>query len=242
MTIPSSHDQVDGWIEGELWDHKRPMDLNTGPCTKLASSPFYSSPSLSWVGSMSDYVDMDKLPESQLHDTLPCPDRLDATGIEECIQQSSRQIKPSQKLIHKLKSEARLLPLSQAEQSSPKRQRRLSSSCEWALEAEFTPDKLKTSKQETIIEPVAEKPHAAVERRYRENINSKISQLHQMLCVIQVTNEEASFHFNKFNTENSTKISKADVLSNAMRYVKRAEQEKKAMGEEIKFLRRGWST
>ena len=86
---------------------------------------------------------------------------------------------------------------------------------------------------ESKPKPSAKASHSLIERKYRENLNSKIIQLDQTL---------ASTRQSKLDTDASDKSApgktrKADVLNEAMRYVKQAELESLARIKEIDFLR-----
>lgn len=81
--------------------------------------------------------------------------------------------------------------------------------------------------------------HSITERRYRENLNSKIVQLDRTLSSTrslkgQAQNPEAEDgHY----LESPVKARKADVLNEAMRYIKQAEHDSEARDKEIDFLR-----
>jgi wobble nucleotide-excising tRNase len=87
--------------------------------------------------------------------------------------------------------------------------------------------------------------HSVIERRYRENLNAKIAQLNRMLSTMEETSDadaDADSDSDlegakKSNAAKLTKIKKADVLSNAMKYIKQAEQNKRNMSAEIDFLK-----
>ena len=81
--------------------------------------------------------------------------------------------------------------------------------------------------------------HSITERRYRENLNSKIVQLDQTLSSTRslkgkAQNPEAE---DEHYLESPVKARKADVLSEAMRYIKQAEHDSEARDKEIDFLR-----
>lgn len=79
----------------------------------------------------------------------------------------------------------------------------------------------------------AKASHSLVERKYRQNLNSKMDLLGQTIALSQ--------HFrNKTDTDDKpspSKLPKAEVLNRAMRYVQRAEIESEACMREIEFLR-----
>ena len=93
------------------------------------------------------------------------------------------------------------------------------------------------------LEPKAKAPakiaHSITERRYRENLNAKIVQLDQTLSLTRDPKDRAqrSEAKNKEHVETTVKPRKADVLNEAMRYVKQAEHDSEARAKEIEFLR-----
>jgi len=80
--------------------------------------------------------------------------------------------------------------------------------------------------------------HSIIERRYRDSLNSRITQLDQTLASTRQANKKDG---NPVTTEETAEVPgktrKADVLNEAMRYVKQAELEKEARANEIDFLR-----
>ena len=76
--------------------------------------------------------------------------------------------------------------------------------------------------------------HSVIERRYRENLNTKITQLDQEL--ISACNLK-SLSSGEKPEEAISKTRKADVLTDAIKYVKQSERESKAHTQEISFLR-----
>jgi hypothetical protein len=86
----------------------------------------------------------------------------------------------------------------------------------------------------------AKKAHSVVERRYRENLNSKIMDLHHTLLATEFGSWSSNVEDVKlldFKMEEGGKIRKSDVLVNAMTYVHRSEIEMRHMSEEIRRLR-----
>jgi hypothetical protein len=86
----------------------------------------------------------------------------------------------------------------------------------------------------------AKKAHSAVERRYRENINSKIMDLHRTLLATEFGSWSSDVEDVKLldlKKEECGKIRKSDVLVNAMTYVHQSEIEMRHMSEEIRRLR-----
>jgi hypothetical protein len=86
----------------------------------------------------------------------------------------------------------------------------------------------------------AKKAHSAVERRYRENLNGKITELHCTLLATEfsswLSDDEGAKLLNRPKEELS-KIRKSDVLVNAMIYIHQSEIEMRHMSEEIRRLR-----
>ena len=82
--------------------------------------------------------------------------------------------------------------------------------------------------------PLAKSSHSIIERKYRENINTKITQLDQTLFDIRHPSGQPG---EPKTDEHPNKTSKAEVLNGAMRYVKQAELESEARIKEIDFLR-----
>lgn len=81
-------------------------------------------------------------------------------------------------------------------------------------------------------------PHSVVERRYRENLNSRMTQLDLMLTAIHDRSRKAGdLDVGPRHTEIPGKTRKADVLSDAIRYVKQADLEGTTKSKEIEFLR-----
>jgi hypothetical protein len=80
----------------------------------------------------------------------------------------------------------------------------------------------------------AKKAHSAVERRYRENLNSKIMDLHHTLLATEFGSWSSGVENIK---EEWGKTRKSDVLVNAMTYVHQSEIEMRHMSEEIRQLR-----
>jgi len=86
----------------------------------------------------------------------------------------------------------------------------------------------------------AKKAHSAVERRYRENLNSKIMDLHRTLLAAGFgsrSSDAEDVRLLDLGKEEWSKIRKSDVLVNAMTYVHQSEIEMRHMSEEIRRLR-----
>lgn len=81
---------------------------------------------------------------------------------------------------------------------------------------------------------LARSSHSIVERKYRDNLNTRITELDQTLYDIRYPDRQSS----KLDTnEHPQKMSKAEVLNEAMRYVRQAELDRKSRMKEIDFLR-----
>ncbi|KAF3940211.1 hypothetical protein ABW19_dt0205263 [Dactylella cylindrospora] len=98
----------------------------------------------------------------------------------------------------------------------------------------------KLSKHEA--QQVKKAAHSTVEKRYRANLNTKITHLHEELVK---ASEEDSVSLSselrgsksKGATAGPPKTRKADVLTDALNFVNRTQKEKKMMKEEIDFLK-----
>lgn len=97
--------------------------------------------------------------------------------------------------------------------------------------------------------------HSAIERKYRENINSKIGELHKVLCSAagpyypDPDNEPGAYPYARVqrpeedddadsgSAAGSTALpaKKADVLAGAVAYVRRSEREKRMMSEQLRI-------
>ena len=86
--------------------------------------------------------------------------------------------------------------------------------------------------------PLGKNSHSIVERRYRENLNTRMTQLDLMLTAIHDRSRKAGdLDVGPRHTEIPGKTRKADVLSDAIRYVKQADIEGATKTKEIDFLR-----
>ena len=84
----------------------------------------------------------------------------------------------------------------------------------------------------------AKASHSVIERRYRENLNTKITQLDQALSLIRQSHKQAEdLEADEKSIELPGKFRKADVLKEATRHIKQVELESKARIKEIEFLR-----
>ncbi|MCJ1284641.1 hypothetical protein MMC26_003976 [Xylographa opegraphella] len=80
--------------------------------------------------------------------------------------------------------------------------------------------------------------HCQVERKYRENLNTKFETLRRAIPSMQSPGDNPSSAGPDLeDLGGSSKPRKADVLSNATDYVKQMEEKNRAMANEIEFLR-----
>jgi hypothetical protein len=97
-----------------------------------------------------------------------------------------------------------------------------------------------SSEDKATSQTRAKKAHSVVERRYRENLNSKIMDLHHTLLATEFSSWFSDVEDMKLldlKREEWNKIRKSDVLVNAMTYVHQSEIEMRHMSEEIRQLR-----
>lgn len=79
--------------------------------------------------------------------------------------------------------------------------------------------------------------HSIVERKYRENLNSKITQLQETLSVTDYFVQGDSRLPNEAPAPNGAKPRKGDILTRTIDYIQHAEVDKRHMSEEIRLLR-----
>ena len=90
----------------------------------------------------------------------------------------------------------------------------------------------------STLKSLGKAPHSIVERRYRENLNTRMNQLDLMLTAIHDrTRKAGDLDVGPRHTEMAGKTRKADVLSDAIRYVKQADLEGASKTKEIDFLK-----
>ncbi|EXJ88278.1 hypothetical protein A1O1_05208 [Capronia coronata CBS 617.96] len=84
----------------------------------------------------------------------------------------------------------------------------------------------------------AKQAHSVVERRYRDNLNGKIMQLHRALVAAESTPRLSGMPNQDFfaSRENRAKVRKSDVMTEAMNYVHQSEVEIRHMSDEITRL------
>lgn len=90
----------------------------------------------------------------------------------------------------------------------------------------------------STLKPSGKAPHSIVERRYRENLNTRMTQLDLMLTAIHDrTRKAGDLDVGPRHTEMAGRTRKADVLSDAIRYVKQADIDGASKSKEIDFLK-----
>ncbi|KAL2045474.1 hypothetical protein N7G274_001902 [Stereocaulon virgatum] len=119
----------------------------------------------------------------------------------------------------------RSTPSTPPEEQIPRKRRRNST----GLPATEPDAELEDIRFESKTKPSAKVSHSVIERRYRENLNAKITQLDQALTSVRQAGEG--------QPEAPGKARKADVINEAMRYVKQAKVEGESRNKEIEFLR-----
>lgn len=84
----------------------------------------------------------------------------------------------------------------------------------------------------------AKQAHSVVERRYRDNLNGKIMQLHRVLIAAESTSRMTGMpNQDMFAArEHRAKVRKSDVMTDAMNYVHQSEVEIRHMSDEITRL------
>lgn len=87
----------------------------------------------------------------------------------------------------------------------------------------------------------AKQAHSLVERKYRENLNAKIAQLHNTLQSSHygpkvAENDDSDDPNSNVTPTNASKVRKSDVLTEAMNYVNQTEVEMRHMETEINRL------
>jgi len=129
------------------------------------------------------------------------------------------------------KPPGRSRPSSSSEgQSLPKRRQ------SWDGHSVLDPAAVRLEENVDVIETkqLSKTAHSVIERRYRDNLNAKITQLGQILIS---TREYESLSPDEKPIEVASKTRKADVLTDAIKYVKQTKLESKANTEEISFLK-----
>jgi hypothetical protein len=85
----------------------------------------------------------------------------------------------------------------------------------------------------------AKAAHSIVERRYRDNLNDKIIQLHHLLTEADLagTFPALSHTSTSWPLQSSGKVQKSQILSNAIEYVHQAESGMLCLSDEVQRLR-----
>ncbi|KAL6246630.1 bHLH/Zip transcription factor, partial [Rhinocladiella similis] len=76
--------------------------------------------------------------------------------------------------------------------------------------------------------------HSVIERRYRDNLNGKINQLHRTLQATEVTSP--LMRFDAPPSDPGRRVRKCDIMTKALQYVHRSELESRHMRDEIQRL------
>ncbi len=157
--------------------------------------------------------------------------------------EESSSSKPS-KTPRDCQSLRRSLPSSSSErESQPKRRQSASGKPEDFAPAHDTgadvkQDEASQESKESKARMATKASHSVIERRYRENLNTRITQLDETLYSTRHPNPQGpTLEVNEVSAKAPGKSRKADVLNEAMRYVQHAELESKARMKEIEFLR-----
>ncbi|KIW85663.1 hypothetical protein Z517_01055 [Fonsecaea pedrosoi CBS 271.37] len=80
--------------------------------------------------------------------------------------------------------------------------------------------------------------HSVIERRYRDNLNGKMMQLHRVLLAAETSPTSPAAHFNASLTAAtpSGRVRKSDIMSRAINYIHQSEVEIRHLDDEIKRL------
>ncbi|KAK5230018.1 bHLH/Zip transcription factor [Exophiala xenobiotica] len=95
-----------------------------------------------------------------------------------------------------------------------------------------------SSSDEDSAQLRAKQAHSVVERRYRDNLNGKIMQLHRALVATEATSRLTGMPNQDFYAprEHRGKVRKSDVMTDAMNYIHQTEVEVRHMSDEINRL------
>ncbi|KIW34413.1 uncharacterized protein PV07_01191 [Cladophialophora immunda] len=93
------------------------------------------------------------------------------------------------------------------------------------------------SKDESAIQK-SKDHHSAIERRYRDNLNGKMKQLHRVLLAAETnqTSTSPSKTSSSAGPALSSRVRKCDIMSKAVNYIHQSEVEIRHMDDEIKRL------
>ncbi|KAJ9606748.1 bHLH/Zip transcription factor [Cladophialophora chaetospira] len=85
----------------------------------------------------------------------------------------------------------------------------------------------------------AKHAHSVIERRYRDNLNGKMMQLHRVLSVVEAGQSLRSTGavLDDSETKVSSKVRKSDIMTRAIGYIQKSEIQLKWLGEELVRLR-----
>ncbi|KAJ9618593.1 uncharacterized protein PV06_00746 [Exophiala oligosperma] len=95
-----------------------------------------------------------------------------------------------------------------------------------------------SSSDEESAQLRAKQAHSVVERRYRDNLNGKITQLHRALVATEATSRLTGMPSQDFysSREHRGKVRKSDVMTDAMNYIHQSEVEIRHMTDEVARL------
>jgi len=108
------------------------------------------------------------------------------------------------------------------------------------------PPRAKSRKQSTEVEGPhdgtqgtrrSRTAHSIIERKYRDNLSSKMTQLQQTLVVTGSFSQEDSKSSDEAPALHVAKPRKSDILASTIDYIQHAEIDKRHMSEEIRLLR-----
>lgn len=252
--FPVPYDETQWTCPSEQSSSHTPPDLMSMPVEDpiLSQFPFNNlsgPPTLNTMqsaGPASGHVDLAKITEGETWNVAPRPiypqrhaDPASYSSAPSSSQVYTTHSTPTRDSTPRRRSSVKRADSDSSTESQAQPKRRMSSSgspkhLPVALDADIVP-KAELFDIECKAKPTA---HSVIERRYRDSLNSRITQLDQTLVSTrQCTNKDGSPASNEDSTDTPGKTRKADVLNDAMRYVKQAELEKDARGKEIEFLR-----
>jgi hypothetical protein len=93
--------------------------------------------------------------------------------------------------------------------------------------------------EEGVASNKAKAAHSIVERRYRDNLNDKFVQIHNLLTEADLAGTFSAFArtSNSGRSQSSGKVQKSQILSNAIEYVHHAELIMLRLFDEVRRLR-----
>ena len=216
-----------------------PLPIDASPTCLSQHNDFIRPPSHKSTSSLASsycYIDQARVTEDEIWN-LPPPARRGSNNTKREIlsplspTHSHRQVsRRPYSTTDRSKPSGRLRTSTSSEEQSPtKRRQSFSDMHEDVAPAMDLEVELEDVKKKPKAKPSAKVSHSVVERRYRENLKAKIMQLDQALNSTRHAGEELS--------EVPSKARKADVINEAIRYVKRSKIEGGAQTKEIAFLR-----